>query len=216
LYERKWLRLLGSAGFIQDVRIGSFNTGSGAFLAAVTAATTIFSGMPFEIHTKVPPVEKDAALDAVIRDVLYREEVTIDSVDQGHIYSLGADILDIVDVRYYSDPERRPQWFKHARTASGNELRIRPALTYSCQLVIDAIRTVSLGDGDLATVNLPNDDWILAGAAARCWQLLRLNAPGKETGIYKDFQAEAARIYSDLSRAYQPVITRKVQLDEVW
>mgnify|MGYP001611606624 FL=1 len=46
LYFRHWLSLLGSAGKIQDLRVGSFNTGSGAYLGAQTLATAIFSGMP--------------------------------------------------------------------------------------------------------------------------------------------------------------------------
>src|SRR3990167_10656208 len=72
MYHRHYLRLLGSAGFIQDVRVGSFNTGSGAFMGAQTLATTIFSGMPFEVAGLISPAEKDMALDAVIRDVRVR------------------------------------------------------------------------------------------------------------------------------------------------
>ncbi|MCK9602441.1 MAG: hypothetical protein M0R06_25570 [Sphaerochaeta sp.] len=221
LYYRHWLRLLGSAGHIQDVRVGSFNTGSGAYLAAVTAATTIYSGMPFEVHGIISPADKDRAIDAVIRDVRYRQELAIWAIDQGHIYSLGADVLDVIDVRYFSDPtdslsrgEGHPHWFRFEQTASRNELRIAPSLLPSYQLVIDAILAPSLGAGDLATVNLPSDEWALSGAAARCYWMLEQRAPGQETSKYKERRQEAAREYTRLSNRFQPIIARKVQLDE--
>src|SRR3990172_1927509 len=66
LYHRHYLRLLGSIGLLQDLRVGTFNAGSGAFLAAITAATTIISGMPFEVHALVSPAEKDRAIDGAI------------------------------------------------------------------------------------------------------------------------------------------------------
>jgi hypothetical protein len=221
LYHRHWLRLMGSAGFIQDVRVGSFNTGSGAYLSAVTAATTIYSGMPFEVHGTISPTDKDRAIDAVIRDVRYQQELTIWAIDQGHIYSLGPNVLDVVDVRYYSDPanslnrgEGHPHWFGFTQTASRNELRIAPSLRASYQLVIDAILAPSLGAGDLATVNLPSDEWILSGAAARCYWQLEQKGPGQETSKYKERRQEAARAFSGLSARFQPIISRKIQLDE--
>ncbi len=221
LYHRHWLRLLGSAGFIQDTRVGSFNTGSGAYLSAVTAATTIYSGMPFEVHALMSPSDKDRALDAVIRDVRYRQELALWAVPQGHIYSLGPDVLDVIDVRYYSDPtssldrgQGYPQWFKFEQTASRNELRIEPSLLPSYQLVIDAILAPSLGAGDLATVNLPSDQWALAGAAARCYWMLEQQGPGQETSKYKERRVEAAREYTRLSNRFQPIIARRIQLDE--
>ncbi len=223
LYYRHWLRLLGSAGFIQDVRVGSFNTGSGAYLAAVTAATTIYSGMPFEVHGLISPAEKDRALDEAIKDVRYAQELALWAIPQGHIYSVGDEVLDVVDVRYYSDPtdslnrgEGHPDWFKLVRTASGNELRINPSLIASYQLVIDAIMAPSLGAGDLATVNLPSDKWALTGAAARCYWMLEQQSPGQETSAYKAKRAEMAREFTRLSARFQPSVSRKIQLDAPW
>jgi hypothetical protein len=223
MYLRHWLRLLGSAGFIQDLRVGSFNTGSGAFLSAQTLATTVFSGMPFEVHALMSPVEKDRQLDAVIRDVRYRQEVPIWAVPNSHIYSLGPDVLDVIDVRYYSDPtnslsrgEGHPDWFGYAVTGSGNELRVTPALVASQQLVIDALLCPTLGAGDLATVNLPDDKRILWGTAARCLWLLEQQAPGKEADMYRARRMEAAGEYTRLSARFQPAVSRKIQLDSPW
>lgn len=223
LYHRQWLRLVGSAGHIQDLRVGSWNTGSGAFVAAVTLATTVYSGMPYEVHATIKPTDKDRALDAVIQNVRVRRELTIDAINGGHIYSLGPDVVDVVGVRYFSDPaasldrgEHAVDWWKHEATGSGNELRITPALYGSYQLVLDAITTVSLGAGDLATVNLPNDEWILWGAAARCLWMAEQQSPGQEAGRYSERRKESAREYSRLSSRFQPFVTRKIQLDELW
>ena len=223
LYFRHWLRLLGSAGRIQDVRVGSFNTGIGAFAGAVVLATTVFSGMPYEVHGALDPAEKDAVLDAVIREVRIQEEQPLWSVKDMTIYSLGPEVLDVIDVRYYADPagslnrdEGRLTWFGLAKTATGQELRISEALPASYQLIYDAIVTVSLGAGDLATVNLDSDNLVIWGAAARCYWMLEQQAPGQEAGKYKERRAEAARKYSVLSARFQPKIVRKIQLDEYY
>ncbi len=223
LYQRHWLRLLGSAGFIQDLRVGSFNCGSGAFLAAQTLATTIFSGMPFEVHAALPPDEKDRCLDAVIRDMRLRQELPIWAIAESHLYSLGPDVYYVLDVRYLTDPtdslntgEHAMNWWKVDKTASGNTLRVEPALLQSQQLLVDCVMGLTLGAGDLATVNLPSDEWALSGAAARCYWLLEQRAPGQNPGSYKERRAEAAREYTRQSARHQPAITIKTQLDEWW
>lgn len=220
LYQRNWLRLLGSAGQIQDLRVGSFNTGSGTFLSAVTLATTVFSGMPYELHAMVDPADKDRALDEVIKHVRVRQEVPIWAIDHGHFYSLGPDIQDIIDLRYLSQPtdslnlgEHAVQWWKTENTGSGVQLRINPSLPASYQLIIDALVTVSLGSGDLATVNIPDEDTVLWGAAAQCFWFLESRAPGQEATLYKARRQEAAREYTKLSRRFMPVVTRRIQLD---
>lgn len=223
MYFRSHLRLLGSAGLLQDLRIGSFNTGSGAYLAAVTPATTIFSGMPFETHTLIDPKAKDRALDMVVKDVRIQQELPIWAIDQGHVYSLGTGVLDVLDVRYFSDPtdslnlgEHKLTWWKYETTATGQQLRIYPALLASYQLVIDALLAVSLGAGDLATVNLLDDKQVLWGAAAHCYWQLEQKSPAQEAGQYRDRRREAAREHSKLAARFQPPSSRKIQLDEVW
>lgn len=223
LYWRSWMRLLGTVGKLQDLRVGSFNTGSGAYLAAITLVTTIFSGMPFEIHTLLSPTEKDEAMDEVIKNLRVNQELPLWSVDESYIYSLGPDVLDILDLRYYSDPtdslnhgEHKFTWWKFEQTATGQELRVRPALPASYQLIIDAMLALSLGAGELATINLPTDGLVLWGATARCMWLLEQQSPAKEADRYQKRRAEAAREVTRLAKRFQPKITRKIQLDELW
>jgi hypothetical protein len=223
LYQRHWLRLLGSAGLIQDLRVASFNTGSGAFLGAQTLATTVFSGMPFEVHALLAPDDKDRCLDAVIRDLRVRQELPIWANANSHVYSLGPEVLYVLDVRYYTQPtdslnlgEHQCPWWKVTPTATGHYLSVQPSLLPSQQLVVDAVLGLSLGAGDLATVNLPSDEWALSGAAARCYWLLGQQAPAQNAGDYKERRMEAAREYTRQSQRHQPAILQKPQLDEWW
>ncbi len=223
LYFRTWLRLLGSAGFIQDLIVGSFNTGSGAYLGAQTLATTIWSGMPYERHSLISPVEKDLALDTIIRDVRIKQELPLWSIPDGHIYSLGPEVLDIVGGRFFGAPTGSLardvgslDHYKLVQTASGQELRVSPSLPASYQLVLDAITAATLGAGDLATLNLPNINLVLWGAAARCLWMVEQNAPNQETERYKARRKEAALAYTKLAARFQPKITRKIQLEELW
>jgi hypothetical protein len=222
LYYRHWLRLLGSAGVIQDLRVASFNTGSGAYLSAQTLATAIYSGMPFEVHAMLPPDEMDQAITDVISDLRTRREIALWALPEGHIYSLGPDVLDVLEARYLTDPaasldrgEHALAWWKVEQTATRYEIRIDPSLVASQQLVLDAITSLSLGAGDLATVNLPSDEWVLAGAAARCYWLLDQQAPG-QSAAYEARRREAARRFTALSTRFQPVVTRRIRLDERW
>ena len=224
LYYRHSLRLLAPIGFPQDLRVGSFNTGSGSSLGAQTLATTIFSGMPFEVHARLSPAEKDVVLTRTIEGLgALQQEIPIWAINQGHVYSLGSEVVDVVGARYLSDPtnslNRGPhhlQHFSFIKTASGQELRIHPALVHSQQLVVEAITTLTLGAGDLATVNLPSEQLALAGAAVRCYWMLEQQGPGQEVKAYKDKRMEAAAQYRSLASRFQPIVTRRVQLEEWW
>ena len=224
LYQRAHLRLLGSAGWMQDLRVASFNTGSGAYVGLQTLATTVFSGMPFEVATLIPPTEKDIVLDRVIEQQRYRQEIALWSIADGQLYSLGPEIKDLIDLRYLSDPtdslnqgEHAMQAWRVEATGSIRQLRVNPALPASYQLVADAILAVSLGAGDLATVNLPSREAVLWGAAARCYWLLEQRAPGQNAAAYRERRQEAARRYSQLMAQVQPRgIARKIQLDRLW
>jgi hypothetical protein len=129
---------------------------------------------------------------------------------------------DVLDVRYLSDPsntlhpgEKQVPWFRVDATASeGRELRIAPALRASQTLILDVLTGARLGEHDLAMVDLPSDEWILAGAAARCLWLLEQRAPGKEAGMYRERRQEAVKLFSRLSQRYQGAISRRVMLDE--
>lgn len=203
--------------------MGSFNTGSGAFVGARTLATAIYSGMPFEVHALLAPDEKDRCLNAVIRDLRVRQELPIWAIEHGHVYSLGPEVYCVLDARYLTDPtdslnpgERGLSWWQADKTASGLTLRVEPALAQSQQLLVDCLLGLTLGAGDLATVSLPADEWVLSGAAARCFWLLRQRTPGQDEGNYKERQQEAAREYSRQSVRHQPSLAGKIQLDEWW
>jgi hypothetical protein len=219
MYYRAYMRMLGSAGQIQDLRVGSFNTGSGAFFAAVTLATTIYSGMPFEVHSLLSPAEKDRAIDGAIQGLRVRQEVPIWGTDSLMVYSLGQEILDVLDVRYFSDPlgslsqgEGMIRNWRYVTTATGQEIRLQSAIGASQQLILDAILTPTLGAGDLATLNLLDDEVVLWGAAARCYYLMEADAPGQETAKFKEKRQEAAFQYSKLNVG--PFVTRKIQMGQ--
>jgi hypothetical protein len=217
--------MLGSLGVIQDVRIFTFNPSTGGFLAQQTQATTVMSGMPFEVHALMSPSEKDGVIDFVIRDLRYAQEIPLWSVPNSHIYSLGPEILDITNVRYYTDPtgslsrslsdaEGLVSWFGFYTTASGQELRIRPSLAASYQLILDAVLAPSLGAGDLATLHLPSEDWVLQGVAARCFWLLEQRSASTEQSKHKSYRREMANGFTALSRRFQPATTRRIQTEE--
>lgn len=237
IYYRHHLRLLGSAGFIQDMRVGSFNTGSGAFVGAQTLATTIFSGMPYEVHRLISPTDKDKAIDAVISGIRNREKRDLWTIENMTVYSLGPEYLDIVGVSYYADPlgslnqdEMPVIWHRFEQVTGAqplatvvytglplvSKLHIGVALPASYHLVMDAITSISLGAGDLATVNLQSDDLVIWGAAARCYWMAGRGEPAQETAEFDRQRKEAAREYTRLSQIYKPKITRKVQLDTLY
>lgn len=209
-----------------DYRVGSFNAGSGAFVLALPAATTVPSGASYEIHSLLSPAEKGRVIDDTLRRLRVRQEVAIWTIDDVQHYSLGGldfhNAEDVLNVRYFADPasslnrdERNLQHWKVRLTGSGSlELRIVPVLAASQQLILDAIVTPTLGSADNATVNLPDDAWLLAGAAAKCYQLLTRGAPGKETRQYREFQAEAAMEFGRLSQRWAPQIDRPIGFDD--
>jgi hypothetical protein len=131
---------------------------------------------------------------------------------------------DILDVRYLADPtnslnpdERQIPWFRVDATASeGKELRIAPALRASQKLILDTIQAVRLGEHDLAAVDMPSADLVLAGAAARCLWLLEQQSPGQEAARYRERRLEAARQYTKLAARFMPAVTRRIMLDEPW
>jgi hypothetical protein len=223
LYFRHWIRVLGTLGVIQDVRVGSFNTGSGALISGISSATTIMSGFPYEIHGLLDPNEKDRAITNIIKRLRIQLPHSIPSVESQHRYSVGPEILDVLDVSFYADPtgslnqkECGVSWWGTNFTGSLREIIVKPSLPASTYLVIRAITALTLGANDLATINIPSTDWILSGAAARCFWLLEQKAPGKEGKIYREHRAEMAREHTRLSSKFQPFVTRRIMLDEPW
>lgn len=224
-HQRAWLRVAS-----YDYLIASFNAGSGAYVTSIAGVNAIPSGADFEVHHQVSPTEKDRVIDQTIRRVRYRQEVGFPSIDGARHYSLAYNLvaspnalIDVLDCYYFADPSasanRDKRHFDHwevAETATGPELRVWPALAASKQIVLDAILEPTLAAGDAATINLPDDQWILIGAAVRAYDLLAAEAGAKEVKVYKDRRTDLAREYSKLSARFQPLIERKVQFGDPW
>lgn len=229
-YHRSWGRLFptGSSNGV-DFRVASFNAGSGAFVSVQADATVVGSGADFEIHDMLSPDEKDRALDAAISRVRRRSTVGIPTITGLTHYTLeGAaspNLINpelILDVYYLSDPSNSLNrdrqglaWWGVVQTATGWELRIDPALGASQQLILDTILTLTLGAGEVATVNIPDAEMVLYGAETRAWDLLMKRAPGQESQQYLRKRRDAAVEFSRRAALHQPRISRPVpHLDE--
>ncbi len=219
MYQRHVVRLLTTSGYFQDARVATFNTASGAFMCLLAAATTVISGASYELHGLLPPDEKDQCLTDIVGRLRVQQELPIDSVKDAVVYSLGREVLDVQDVRLFDYPvgsrgaSAALKWWQLATTATGQELRIYPALEVSQQLVLDAITAATLGAADTATISLPSDDWLLSGAGAMAYWLLEARAPAQETARYRERRRELASQFARLSSRFQPAVSRKIQLD---
>ena len=218
LYVGAWL-LFSSAE--REYRIGSFNIGSGALWSQANSTATIFSaGQEYEIHTVLPPSDKDRAIDETVKRLWTRQEVGIDSVEKDHTYPLPPGVISVLDCYYFASPSgtldrdrRRLTRYDVVATPTGVELRIDPALMASQQIVLDAILSVSLGTGDTATVNIPDERLVLFGAEAQCWDLLVRRAPRGTADEYRRLRDEAARQFNLLSARFKTPVDRPIRLD---
>lgn len=211
-----------------DYRVASFNAGSGAVWSAQIAQGTVSYHDEFEIHSRLPATEKDLAIDDTIKRIRVRQEVgfmvtvdneaffTIEGVASPHYVS------DVLDVYYFANPygslTRDKRYFQDVRivtTASGRELRIKPTIMGSQQIILDAVLELTLGSDSTATLNLPDDRWVLAGAAARCYDLMIQTAPGQNAGELAKRRAEWAGEFTRLSGRFAGPWERKIRLNEV-
>lgn len=220
LYVRAHVRV-GS----DDYRVGSYNPLSGGLYSAQTLRNAIASGADFEIHERLSAAELDACLDQTILDLRVQREVGIPSVDGAWFYTLDHaaspnTIIDYREVYYFAQPDgslnRQRIDLPTARvvtTATGTELRLGQSLAASVQLVIDAYLQLSLPASDDATINIPDRDWVLWGAAARAYDLMIQNAPGQEETHLMQRRAEAARAFSRISQRKQPSIDHKLTFE---
>ena len=223
-YRRAWLKVAG-----MELRVGTFNAASGAILTSQICATLIGSGVSYEIHDLLPPSDKDRCTDWTMRRIRYKQEVAIATVDGAAVYTIdGAAspnlITDVLDAYVFADPTNsldRAQHglneFRLVQTASGsNELRVSPRSTQSQQLVMLAVLAPSLPSGDAATINVPDDRWILEGMASRAFDLLIQRSPSQEAQLFKERRLEHARNFTALSSDYQPDMARQTELDAPW
>lgn len=228
LYERSWLFASGSS---VPIRVASFNVGSGVYVSQANGFDFVVpgTGAEYERHDLVSPIEKNRAIDDVIKRTRIRREVGFPSVDGLTFYAIDSAASpavivnpeDVEDAYYYADPtstldrDRRAfaQW-SVKQTATGMELRAEPKLSGSYQIVLDALVTLTLGSADTATVNIPDERLILFGAEAQCWHLLTKTAPGTVRASYAQARDEAARAYSDLAAKFKRPVARNLQFDQ--
>lgn len=227
LYQRSWLKHNG-----MELRVASFNIGSGAYISLQIAGTLVVSGGTYERHDSLSPADKDRALNDVIKRVRVRREVAIDTIESKKIYSLeaaegvggaGGAILDVLDVYTFSNPggtlsrgQGRLNDYTLVNTGSRREIRIEPALGQSQQFVMDAILTLTLGAADTATINIPDERWVLSGAAAKALDFLIRKTPGQQRGALEKDRREFAIEFTRLSSRFQPQVDRDISslLDE--
>jgi hypothetical protein len=224
LFERAWLKHNS-----MELRVASFNIGSGAHVTGMVLGTLVLSGAEYERHDLLRPSEKDRAIDDAVKRLRIRQEVGLPSVDGGILYDIDtaaspASIVspeDVLDAYYYANPtnsldrDRRAfaQWAV-VQTGSGMELRAEPKLSGSYQIVLDALITLTLGSADTATINIPDERLVLFGAEAQCWHLLAKTAPGTVRASYAQSRDEAARAYSDLAAKFKRPVARSLQFEQ--
>lgn len=216
LYRRAWFRVNG-----MTLRVASFNVASGALITQSSTPTGVPSGSQYETWEILSPEDLDRCLDWTVRRMRDRREVAIPTVDGDTTYALdGAAspnyVAEVMGGYYFAAPDgtlgrdRRPLTnVVPVTTASGTrEARISPALGQSQQLVLDCILVLSLPAADAATINIPDEEWLLAGAAAKAFDLLIQRSPGQEADTYKERRLEHAREFTRLSGRYQPEVER--------
>lgn len=200
MYEGSTFRIFGV-----DYHVASYNVGSGALISAQLAATVVGSGATFEHNKKISGDEKDRAIDGIVGHLWARQELPVNVVDGRLDYSIGSG-FKIFDSYYFAspagsgsrDPQKLPIATQIVTTATGRELRLTKGTTLGSgqQIILDAQVRASLGATDTATVSIPDEDWLLTGAAARCFQALVVDSPGKEAGKYQDLANAYAREFN--------------------
>jgi hypothetical protein len=224
-YVGAWLFHTGPAG---EIRVASFNCGSGAYVAAQNSnfAGNYPSGMEYERHEMLSPTDKNRAIDDAVKRLRVRREVALPTVEGLTTYTLdGAasphTILEVLDAYYFADPassldrdHREVITARPVTTATGWELRIDRGLAASQQLVLDAVLALTLGAADTATVNIPDERLVLYGAEAKCWDLVARQAPRAAADEYRKLRDEAARAYAQLAARFKVPVDRPVGFEE--
>lgn len=216
-----------------ELRVASFNFGSGAYVTLQTIGTGIASGGQYERHAKLSPADKDRAIDHMLARARVRREVGLPTVDGALVYTIDAvasphRIVDILDVYVLTSPtatgsRERGRFVSNSvwqidHTATGRILRVPfgSGLGASQQIVLDALLHLTLGASSDATLDLPDDvaeEWLLSGAAIQCWSQLIGENPRANTE-YKDLRQAEVRRFSRLSAANAPQIDRPLRFEE--
>lgn len=218
LYQRGWLKHNG-----MQQRVASFNVLTGGFSGLQYAPTLVLSGATYEFGSLLPQSDKDIALNDVVNRIRVLQEVGLITLDGNHLYTISGaasphHIEAVLDAYYFVNPtgslsrglSRLNNW-EIVTTATGQELRIDPALAQSQQIVMLSLLAITLGASDTATINIPDQRWVLSGAAAKCFDLLIRKTPGQSRGQYALDRKEFAATFTRLSQTFQPAITRNMQ-----
>lgn len=218
LYQRGWIYHQG-----MELRVASFNVGSGAYISQQYTGTTVASGGAYLFSQLLPISDKSRCIDDVVKRIRVLQEVGIATLDGNHLYTINGAasphyIEQVLDCYYFANPSgslsrglSRVNNWEIVLTATGRELRIDPALAQSQQIIMNAILAITLGAADTATINIPDDRWVLSGAAAKAYDLLIRRTPGQSRGQYAADRKEFATTYSRLSQSFQPQIARTMQ-----
>jgi hypothetical protein len=221
-YQRAWV-LVASVQY----RTASYNFQSGSVMSGQLAVNAIASGMDFELHEILPPDDKDRCIDDVVGRIRVRREVGFPSRDGLEFYALDGvasphTVKEVLNAYYFANPtnslnrDRRDFVSKvPVQTATGLELRISPPVPSGYQIAIDAILTLSLGSGDAATVDIPDEKIVQWGARAKAYDLLMRQTPGQQSDTYKQDRQDAAREFSRLAALNKAQVSRTLQFDTV-
>lgn len=230
LYDRAWIYLPDTQ---QTFRVGSFNAASGAWVTSQLTVTTVASGAQVEIHQRLSPQNLNLCIDRTVSRFRARQEVVLNPGDGIQQYQIDnaaspASVQRVLDVYYFAnanattDRDRREfRWWGIETTGSGTtELRIDPAIAGSSsiapsgfpanQIVMDAIVDMTLGSSETATLNIPHDEWVYAGAAMTAYNLLIQLAPGQAAGELQMRRREYAAWWRDVNGKFQPMIDRSM------
>lgn len=207
----------------QTFRTASFNSASGAFVSQQMTATAIGSGAQFEVHMGLSPQDLNRCIDRCINRMRFRQEINVTAIDGLTYYQIDgaaspASVQKVLNAYYYSDPtstvsrgQKYFEWWGTNTTASGTfELKLYPPVPSGNQIVMDAIIDMTLAAGESATVNLPHDEWVYAGAAMHAYNLLVQRAPGQADASLLKRRAEYAAWWRDVSGKFMPMIDRSM------
>ena len=223
LYERSWVYINS-----MELRVASFNVGSGAYISGGLGSGGWLSGAEYERHDLVPPTDKNRAIDDSVKRLRVRREVGFPAVDATEFYAIDTaaspnaitEPTDVLNVYYYANPTNslnrdRRDFFNWSidTTPTGMELHISPVVSGSYQIVLDALITMTLASGEAATVNIPDERLVLFGAEAQCWHLLSKSAPGTNRTSYEQSRDEAARAYTELAAKFKRPIDRALEFE---
>ena len=214
-YDRAYLRVNG-----MDLRVASFNCGSGAYVTQQQQGTIVPNGAEYEVSELLSPADKDLALSQTAQRLTARAERPIAAVDGAKRYAIPDDVRQVLDAYYLADPTNslsqmrgRLAWWGLATTGSGREIRIEPAIPAGHQLILDAVTTCTLGSSDDDTIEIPAEEWLLYGAEAACWNLLAKFGPGQETTRYQQNAVRANAAFGRRSSLHAPQIDSKNTLE---